>query len=185
MRAGGAGRPGIISQPCHSTHGTGQSRVPPPPTLASQPEEADPVAVLRLSFRPWGVAVTPADSLFAQSFEVWGERLWRNISYSCVNYYYFYHYYRGERSPVNSLGKMAMKTNWHHRGLVPRRASTGKASTQPPNPPRPTPAKLVPQAGRPPLCPPPPPMHVHLCACSHMRTYTCGPRAVLQRREGR
>ena len=52
-----------------------------------------------------GTTGKPADLLFAQSFEIWGERRWRNISHSCVNYYYFYHYYRKEHSLVNSLGK--------------------------------------------------------------------------------
>lgn len=52
----------------------------------------------------------PAGLLFAQSFEIWGERRWRNISHSCVNYYYFYHYYREECSLVNSLGKRAGTT---------------------------------------------------------------------------
>lgn len=53
----------------------------------------------------WGEAIMPVTLLFAESFAVWGERCWRNRSYSCVNYYYFYPYYRGECSPVNSLGK--------------------------------------------------------------------------------
>lgn len=99
------GRPGVSSQPCCGTERAASSadlslvhlHWPPSPKWES-------MVTLRLPGSQ-GEAVMPAGLLLAQGSEVWQETRWRNISYSCVNYYYFYRYCRRECSPVKSLGK--------------------------------------------------------------------------------